>query len=251
VGGLVGEGLKLRYCNSLGASAASSNNLGKKADEADKNVDEYNDNSKHREDDNGNDKGKLDKGGSGKGKGGGAIDPGFDTWWGDEGPLVPSSKNGDKPHQIWSIAIAPKFSDTSEHRVAIAERRYGVEDSSKTPLYFAQAEFYFDCAGEWTALHCNGAEDKNDDNAGYSIQWRARLRRTQFPEQLGSIAGALGGALASAANAIEQVLDIAEPILSSGLGSSLRGTFGQMNSAVDNLNQASSVLNQIDQGAYH
>ena len=39
-------------------------------------------------------------------------------------------------------------------------------------LYFAQAEFYFDCGEKWGDAECN-----EDSNASYNMSWRARLRR--------------------------------------------------------------------------
>ncbi|MCL2724676.1 MAG: hypothetical protein FWD69_09595 [Polyangiaceae bacterium] len=119
----------------------------------------------------------------------GSFDPGFDTWWGEDGPLVPWSQtaNGSAWQQVWAINWAPSYQDTSTHRVAIAkrmsERLVGQEDAPQSS-YYAQAEFYFDCANQWSDTNCDG-----DDNAGYQMRWRARMRRLQLPEYGQMLAG--------------------------------------------------------------
>jgi hypothetical protein len=55
----------------------------------------------------------------------------------------------------------------------------------------AQAEFFFDCRGPWTADDCNGRN--NDGNAMWRMRWRARLRR--YDDRVG---GVLSGARAFA-----------------------------------------------------
>lgn len=117
------------------------------------------------------------------------IDPGVDKWWGCDGPLVPWSgtENGSPWNQVWGVNFRPEFSDAQEHRVAIGQRKFGVTSTAETTTYFSAAEFYFDCNQAWTDVNCN-----NDDNAGYSVQWRARLKRLDFPA-VGTLLTSYGG----------------------------------------------------------
>lgn len=105
----------------------------------------------------------------------GGADPGKDTWWGEDGPLYPwgGTRNGSAWQDVWAINVKPKFQDAQEHAVAIAPGKLGLVSSTKEPpAYMSQAEFYFDCNKTWSDPTCNG-----DDNAAYSIRWRARLKR--------------------------------------------------------------------------
>ena len=119
---------------------------------------------------------------------GGGIDPGFDSFWGKDGPLVPwaGGRNGSPWYQIWSMNLMPEHVDVSEHRVGLAARQFGVRTEPTTFAYFAASEFYFDCTYDWGNPECNA-----DDNAGYAIKWRARLRRLQFP-QVGALLSSFG-----------------------------------------------------------
>jgi hypothetical protein len=67
-----------------------------------------------------------------------------------------------------------RYQDTSVHNVAIAKRIFDEKASNSYWPYFAEAEYYFDCEVNWQDWECNGR-----DNAAYSINWRARLRRVQ------------------------------------------------------------------------
>jgi hypothetical protein len=196
VAGWIGKGVKWRYCNDQGSATLDGGLTGgiakgnKRIADENAKIDASN--------------AKLPKGstpaanvdsvtpGSGSGKGEGAfkclqdnsgLDPGFDSWWGCDGPLVPwgGSENGSPWMQVWGINLHPDFTDKSEHRVAVAQRKTGVTSSAEESIYFSQAEFYFDCKSSWSDAECN-----KDDNAGYSVQWRARLRRLEFP-QIGEI----------------------------------------------------------------
>jgi hypothetical protein len=139
----------------------------------------------------------VDKGGSGGGtnssclKDGSTIDPGFDKWWGCDGPLVPrtGTQNGSVWQDIWgmNIPFTANYKDAQENKVALAGRKYDTVSTDQRKMYFAAAEFYFDCKKKWTDEECN-----KDDNAGYSIQWRARMKRLQYPafgQLLASYAG--------------------------------------------------------------
>ncbi len=105
--------------------------------------------------------------------------PGFDSFWGEEGPYVvygPAS-NGNIYMQSWAINISPKLNDTSESRVGIAAKQFSKYTKQEGSFgYFAQAEMYFDCDAKWDAAACNF-----EDGATYAIKWRARMRRLELP----------------------------------------------------------------------
>jgi hypothetical protein len=120
------------------------------------------------------------------------LDPGFDAFWGENGPLYvdDGAKNGHFFMQVWALNFQPKLKDASETKVKIAARKHDGVIPEEGPIgYFAQAEFYFDCKDEdvspsqaatWGADQCNG--DGPEANASYSLKWRARLRRVAIPE---------------------------------------------------------------------
>ena len=194
VKGWIGGLVKVRYCNDMGSTTPDlTSRFGQGSDA----IDSANTSNAGK---------RVPKGGSAPppiakpsapGAGGGescmkdnsGIDPGLDKWWGCDGPLVPWSgtSNGSPWNEVWGIDFQPEFSDAQEHAVAIGQRKWGVQSTAKTNTYFAEAEFYFDCTKEWSDADCNG-----DDNAGYSVQWRARLKRLQFPA-VGSLLSSFAG----------------------------------------------------------
>jgi hypothetical protein len=94
--------------------------------------------------------------------------------------------NGSDWNSVYGAAI-PEYSERADKSVAVG----GMLGSGGGPagknekseeLYFAQAEFYYDCTKTWTDPKC---EDKPKvDNAMYSIGWRARLVRFHLPRVL-------------------------------------------------------------------
>lgn len=121
--------------------------------------------------------------------------PGFDSFWGEDGPYVvyQPAANGNIWMQSWAINVTPKLKDTSESRVGLAAKKFAKYTKEEGSFgYFAQAELYFDCDSTWTASTCN-----YEDSATYAIKWRARLRRLEMA-QIAS--GAVGAALASFSN---------------------------------------------------
>ena len=200
VAGWIGKGLKFRYCNDQGSSTLDGGFTGGIAD-GNKRISDENakiDAANAKLPKGGTPTSKIDTvtpgSGTGTGKGGScmkdnsSLDPGLDSWWGCDGPLVPwgGSENGSPWMQVWGINLHPDFTDRQEHRVAVGGRKMGVQSSAEESIYFSQAEFYFDCKQGWKDEECN-----EDDNAGYSIQWRGRLRRLEFPrigEMIGSFA---------------------------------------------------------------
>jgi hypothetical protein len=179
--GLISAGVVLIYCNDLGSGAAEAvqKAAGMKVEEGNSAIDA--ENADRRASNQNLPQGQQPKPDIEKIKAdgvGGSIDPGFDSWWGKEGPLVPwgGTWNGSPWQQIWAINIMPEYQDMQQNKVALAERKYGVQKDQKSMFYLAQAEFYFDCTDYWVEGPCNG-----DDNAGYSIKWRARLTRLALP----------------------------------------------------------------------
>ncbi|HVJ94733.1 MAG TPA: hypothetical protein VM580_33330 [Labilithrix sp.] len=180
---IIGAVVEFRYCNDLGHSAAqeSQNQLveqfGKgndRIDEENARIDEVNAN-RHVGDPI---QDRVERARVGNGTSAGGFDPGFDSFWGDAGPLFVwgAAANGNDWFQVWGINTSPELTDASESRVGIGRgmllgmQKYETKRHDLT--YFAQAEFYFDCDSVWTEPQCN-----YEDNAMFQIKWRARLRR--------------------------------------------------------------------------
>jgi hypothetical protein len=119
--------------------------------------------------------------------------PGFDGFWGDDGPFVvygPAS-NGNVWMQTWAINVAPTLKDSSEAKVGFAGKRYQRYTKDERSLgYFAQAELYFDCDDTWNSTVCNF-----QDGATYAIKWRARMRRLELPAIASGVVGATVAAI--------------------------------------------------------
>ena len=218
VEGLIGAGIQYRYCNSMGFTGGNSSDylgsghpdvngqVGKvnnKIDELNKGIDKKNANLP----DGAKPASNIAKIDVDTSSGGSGDDPGLDQWWGKDGPYYPWSgmSNGSAWNEVWSLNLSPEFSDAQEHDVAIAKHKFGATSTAKGAFaYFAEAEFYFDCDGTWDDKQCNGA----DNNAAYSVQWRARLRRTEFPqimELLTSYGGDFLGNLNAVTGAFREV----------------------------------------------
>jgi|GEM_PF-1430780 len=224
VKGLIGGVIAGRYCNPLGAGS-NTDNLEKRIGEGNEAVEAEN---ARRAESNA----KLPQGGTPqtslnkvdldkiKADGiGGGIDPGLDQWWGKDGPLVPwgGTSNGSPWQQIWAFNMMPEYKDLNQNKVALAERRFGGEQETKKMIYFAQAEFFFDCTAGWSDYGCN-----KDDNAGYQIKWRARLKQFAIPG-IGSIVASLGADLLKNVTAYTRFKD------------GLKGGAGQAGGGVDAL----------------
>ncbi len=113
---------------------------------------------------------------------GGGFDPGFDEFWGLNGPKVmwEQASNGNDWMQVWSMVLPQTQADNSEKRVAMAQgpKNFGVGmQEPVVPMYTAQAEFFYDCNEAWEK--CNKYE-----NAIFSMRWRVRLRRVRSPDFL-------------------------------------------------------------------
>ncbi len=188
--GIIGNLLKLRYCNDLGEGAISSitglSGANAKANDQIKaeNQKTQASNNKLPADGSGGQPTKLtdtvnlDTGGDSY-----VLDPGFSKFWGKDGPFVPWSgtSNGSAWQQVWALNIMPSFDDPSQHRVHIGANNKAVTQDAKAYAYLAQAEYFYDCPAKWSDEECD-----EEDNAGYGIKWRARLHRFQLP-QVGSL----------------------------------------------------------------
>lgn len=110
------------------------------------------------------------------------------------------AKNGNDWMQVWSFSFPKEYTENkAESKVALgmgpklgvpAAAAAGAQTVSP-PMYFAQAEFYFDCEEGWEAEKCNGEETE----ASFNMRWRARMRRVAGPDFMGMILGALGDGL--------------------------------------------------------
>ena len=191
---IIGGVVELRYCG--GSFSAASGSFKKKANEGNEQVDAENEQIEKDNSKNGTNKstiGKTDTSSSG-----GSLDPGFDSFWGKDGPLtvITQAKNGNAYFQTYSMNINPKYDDDSESRVGIARgTKDGLSKYTKresTVGYFAQSEFYFDCKERWLDIDCN-----YEDNATFAIKWRARLRKFDIPKAAALLGGAGPGLLSS------------------------------------------------------
>lgn len=70
-----------------------------------------------------------------------------------------------------SLRIAPRGV-----RIGAWTRKEASESSLSQSIGFAQAEFFYDCAGAWKSDSCNGSK-KDEGYALWHFRWRARLRR--------------------------------------------------------------------------
>lgn len=105
-----------------------------------------------------------------------------DPFWSTSGPkIIPDgASNGGDWMQVWGL-VPEGFTDGSDNIVGLASRK-GASSGQPPPLteatYFAQAEYYYDCADSWGSAACNGATD--DAFTLYSMRWRARLKKMQM-----------------------------------------------------------------------
>lgn len=169
---IAGKSIEYRYCN--GGKSDDEKKEGKKrkselGDAAEK--------GKKKIDDDGDDAVELPADDFLK-----VLDPAaFDSFWGEDGPLVTTHGNGDGNYQVYAMNLGPTLTDPSQQKIAIASRTEGVVGKERPLGYFAQAEFYYDCGEKWGDQDCNG-DGSLDAHAMYSMRWRARLRRVELPK---------------------------------------------------------------------
>jgi hypothetical protein len=105
--------------------------------------------------------------------------------------------------QIYGITMPSNGLDDNdaEHKVGIASRSYKTHTDPTVNFSYAQAEYFFDCAGKWDSGDCNAINDQvkdaGIDAAMYRMEWRARLVRVHTPKNLpgGAVVNALGDLL--------------------------------------------------------
>lgn len=107
----------------------------------------------------------------------GALDPGIDKWFKTEGPALPwmNGGNGSPWQHSWVLTQAKGMKNSAKSIVALAARKYGVKSDMEDRLYLGASEFFYHCKSDWTDDTCNASV--GDENAGYSLKWRGRLRR--------------------------------------------------------------------------
>jgi hypothetical protein len=57
------------------------------------------------------------------------------------------------------------------------------KEPEQAKLAFAQAEFFYDCSGDWDSGSCNN-EGGTHESAMWHFKWRARLRRYSAPNDV-------------------------------------------------------------------
>jgi hypothetical protein len=261
VKGWIGGLIKVRYCNDMGSSTPDLTSRFNQGSDA---IDSANTSNSGKPVPKGGTAPKpIDKpetpgagGGSSCMKDNSGIDPGLDKWWGCDGPLVPwgGTMNGSPWNEVWGVNWRPEFSDAQEHRVAVGQRKFGVTSTAETNIYFAEAEFYFDCTKEWTEVDCN-----KDDNAGFSVQWRARLKRLQFPE-VGSLLTSFAGTFLTQLKGYKDLQKALRespskvgggPLTTGSVGGIIDSLFKKFNKAVQGGGRGAGEFMNPDLGAYH
>ncbi|HVJ94736.1 MAG TPA: hypothetical protein VM580_33345 [Labilithrix sp.] len=184
---IIGALIEIRYCNSLGNDTAKqakdrvSSHIGKandRIDEENAKIDAQNAAAKPGDPI----QERIQRAETGSGASRGGFDPGFDSFWGEEGPLAVfiEAANGNEWFQTYAINFFPKMTDMSDSRIGIAKgprigfKKY--EKAVRPTAYIAQSEFYLDCTEGWWDLPCNW-----ELNGAFKISWRARLRRVSIP----------------------------------------------------------------------
>lgn len=192
----------------------------------------------------------LNKPEADKGDGGFVVDPGFDPWWGQDGPLVPwgATSNGSPWQSVWAMNISPDMKDNDESKVAIGGRIYGSPPkAAPSIMYTAQAEFYFDCTEVWSDNKCDGA-----DYAGYSLRWTARLRKMDAAP-IGTLIGSFSGDLVTnldqytgAQSAVKDA--ITNTIIREGVSMAFNALDGKIKETLTNLGAS---FDPKSTGVYH
>jgi hypothetical protein len=88
--------------------------------------------------------------------------------------VVPYAQNGNDWMQVYGVVSGSNREEKSQRIVATNGFNWSAQNTSpgSFPLYFAEAEFYFDCDAKWDEGGCNESE-----YASYALNWRTRLRR--------------------------------------------------------------------------
>jgi hypothetical protein len=116
----------------------------------------------------------------------------------------PDWKNGVDNAQFISLLEGDtstlKIGPRGVHVGAFRDRRAVTPaEPTSASTAFAQAEFFYDCSGEWNSGSCNNEKGTNE-SAMWHFRWRARLRRYTRPNAIAQAAEelALGDLIAHA-----------------------------------------------------
>lgn len=111
------------------------------------------------------------------------------SFWKSNGPkgMYNPAKNGSDWESVWSVVPGKFDADDVPQHIAMGGYEFNHNPKAVNNLvYFAQAEFYYDCDNKWNETVCNG-EPGTYDRAIYGVKWKARLKRYRAP----SISGML------------------------------------------------------------
>ena len=107
-------------------------------------------------------------------------------FWDKKGYMVvyTGAQNGNPLMQSYGIVLSAQLMDdagqsTADSKVHFAATKPTAISKYATPgsgNYYAQAEMYFNCDQVWSSVSCNFK-----DNATFAINWRARLKKLDFP----------------------------------------------------------------------
>ena len=103
---------------------------------------------------------------------------GKEFWEDSGGPkhVVKYASNGNDWLQTYGFVVGGNREEKSEKIVATNGFQFSKTNTDPGfALYFAQAEYFFDCNDEWDKADCN-----KDDHAMYALNWRTRLRRVHY-----------------------------------------------------------------------
>jgi len=94
-------------------------------------------------------------------------------------------RNGVKPTQVMGWALGDKrFIRMAPKGVKVGAMRSRT-DEIETPhgadFASSQAEYFYDCPGQWTSNQCNGQHRDDNEDAMWHFKWRARFRRYNRP----------------------------------------------------------------------
>jgi hypothetical protein len=111
--------------------------------------------------------------------------------------------NGSEQLQLWAF-VPSNHDDNKAKIVPIGSRgRAAAPVASVSNTYFAQAEYFYNCAEAWDDGACN-----DNDNAMFNLRWQARLRRVHIPSIGTTIADQLNAGIEGA---IESAADFLAP----------------------------------------
>jgi hypothetical protein len=139
---------------------------------------------------------------------------------GNKKPMMTKTdwKNGVNNAQFLSLITGePNILDIGPRGVKVGafkdKRQKDPQKPLSTRFSFAQAEFFYDCSGEWDTSSCNN-EEGTHESAMWHFKWRARLRRFNEPNAVAKIA--TDGALIDFGNQFRRF-----PLYSTDLGNEM------------------------------